>query len=174
MTVVGTVDTNERNKNITFKNNALFRSWISKINNTLIDNAEDLDIAMSMRNLIEYSGNYSMTSRCFWNYYRDEVNNDANENNDAGNHRENNNKTATSKSFKYRTKIMGNTPADNNTLDTEVVVPLKYLSNFRRSLDLPLVYCEVELDLLWSRNCIISEISRTDPVAVNSNANLPV
>ena len=82
-----------------------------------------------MCNLLEYS-DISMTSGRLWNYYRDVVNNAANENNDANNYKVNNIKIITSKSFKYKKKIIGNTPADNNTLDTEVVVSLKYLSIF--------------------------------------------
>ena len=128
ITVEGLDDANKRNKMLTFKNNAPFKSCISKINNTFVDNEEDLDIVMPMYNLLECSGNYSMISGNLWNYYRDEVNDAANENNDAGNYRINNKKT-TNKSFEYKTKIIGSTPADN-TLDTEVVAPLKYLSNF--------------------------------------------
>ena len=64
---------------LAFENNVAFRSCILKINNTFIDNAEDLDIAMSMYNLLEYSDNYSLTSGNLWNYCRDEVNEDANE-----------------------------------------------------------------------------------------------
>ena len=60
------------NKKLTFKNNVPFTSCISKINNALIDNAEDLDIVIPMYNLIEYSKNYSKTSGTLWNYYRDE------------------------------------------------------------------------------------------------------
>ena len=60
--VRGTNDANRINKKITFKNNALFRSCLSKINNTFVDTAEDLDIVMPMYNLLEYSNNYSMTS----------------------------------------------------------------------------------------------------------------
>ena len=56
-----------------------------------------------------------------WNYYRDEVNSDANENNDAGNYRINNNKSARSKSFEYKTKIIGSASNYNATLDTEVL-----------------------------------------------------
>ena len=59
------------NKKLALKNNAPFTSCISKINNTLIDNAEDLDIVMPMYNLIEYSKHYSKTTRNLWNYYRD-------------------------------------------------------------------------------------------------------
>ena len=60
----------------------------------------------------------------------------------------------------YKTKIIGSTPADNNTLHTDFVVPLKYLSNFWRSLDLLIINCEIKLDLSWSRHCIISGISK--------------
>ena len=60
-------------KDISFENNAPFRSCISKINSTLIDNAEDFDIVMLMYNLLEYSQNYSMKSGSLWNYHRDEI-----------------------------------------------------------------------------------------------------
>ena len=62
---------------------------------------------------------------------------------------------------------MGRTPGDNNISDAVVVVPLKYLSNFWRSLNLLLINCETELDLKWTKNCIISEISRTPAVLSN-------
>ena len=68
-----------RNKKLTFKNNASFRSWISKINKTFRGNIEGTDIAMSKYNLLEHSSNYSMQSEKLWNCYRDEVNDDANE-----------------------------------------------------------------------------------------------
>ena len=71
-----------------------------------------------------------------------------------------------------RKEIIGKTPANINTLDTEVVVPLKHQNNFWRSLDLPLINCEIELDLPWSRNCVISEISRTAAVAVNPSKSV--
>ena len=102
ISVEGTDDSNKRNKKLTFKNIAPFRSWISKINNTFADNAEDLYIVMSIYNLIEYSENYSMTSGSLWVYYRDGVIDNAIENNEAGYHRINNNKTTTSKSLSRR------------------------------------------------------------------------
>ena len=74
---IGITDTDNatrRNKELIFKNNAPFRSGISKINNTFINNAEALDIVMPIYNLLEYGD--------LWNYYRDEVNDDVNENND--------------------------------------------------------------------------------------------
>ena len=65
----------------------------------------------------------------FWNYYRDEWKDYGNENNVANNYRTNN-KTTANRSFGYKIKIIRSTPDDNNTLDKEVVLPLKYLSNF--------------------------------------------
>ena len=70
------------------------------------NNAKNLDIVMPMYNL--YSDNYSMASGILWNYYRDEVNDDANENN-VDNYRTNNKKTTTSKYFKYKIKIIEST-----------------------------------------------------------------
>ena len=161
------INLTQENYKLTFKNNAAFRSCISKINSTFIDNAEGLDIVMLIYNLLEYSDNYSKTSGSLWNYYRDKINDSANKNNDANNYKINNNKTTTSKSYEYKTKIRGRTPNDNNILEAEVVVPLKYLSNFWRSLDLHLINCEIELDLSWSRDCIISKISKTPAVPAN-------
>ena len=68
-------------------------------------------------------------------------------------------KTKTGKTSEYKTKLIGSTLNNNNILDREVVVPLKYLSNFRRSLDLLLIDCYIEIDLSWSKECIVSEIS---------------
>ena len=101
VTVEGENNPEKRKKKLTFKNNASFRSCILKINNTFTDSAEGLDIVMPIYNLFEYSDNYSMTSGSLWNYYKDEINDDANENNAACN-KINNNKTITSKSFEYK------------------------------------------------------------------------
>ena len=97
-------------------------------NNTFIDSAEDLDIAMPVYNLLEYNDNNSMTG-CLRNYYRDEVNDDADKNNDDD-FRINNNRITTSKFFEYEMKIIGSTRGNDSRLDAEVVVPLKYLGNF--------------------------------------------
>ena len=84
---------------------------------------------MSIYNSLEYNGNYSMTSGQLWDYSRVEMDDDTNENN-VDNCRIHNSKTAASESFEYKTKIIGNKQTDNNTLDTEIVVSLKYLSSF--------------------------------------------
>ena len=166
ITVEGTNDANKRDKNLSFKNNAKFRSSISKINNTLIENAEDLDTVMLMNNFLEFSDNYFMTSGSLSNYYRDEVNDNANEVN-GDNYRLDYNKAITSQSFEYKTKMTGSTSGDNSTLDTKVVLPLKYWNNFCRSINLHLNNCRIELDLSWSNNRVISEISKTPAVAAN-------
>ena len=124
----------KRNKEVAFKNNAPFINCISKINGLNIDNAEDLDVIMPMYNLLEYSKNYRKTTGSLWNYYRDEPSNPLSSN---------------SKSFKYKTSITGITynigvgeaGFDKNKdgkSETEVVIPLKSLSNFWRSLNISL------------------------------------
>ena len=123
MSVPGNNAANKRNKKLTFKNNAPFRLPISKINNTFIDNVEDLDIVMPIYNSLEYSNNYPMISSSLWNYYRDEINNDGNKNNDANNFRINKNKTRISKIFEYKTKLVGRTSNNSSRFDAEVIVP---------------------------------------------------
>ena len=172
-TIEGDHDAKTRNKKVIRKNNAPFWLYIAKISNTFIDNAEDLDIVIPMNNLLEYSDNYSMKSGSLWNYHRDGMKYGANENDNANN-KINNEKTITSRYFEYKTKIRRRTTDNNKTLDTEDFVPLKYLINFWRFLDLPLTNCKTELDLSRSKNCMISEISITPRVAGNPNANPPV
>ena len=97
------------------------------------------------------------------------MNDDENENDNANN-RINNDKTITSTFFEYKTKIIGSMPNSSNILDKEVAVPLKYLCNFWRSLDLPFIDCQIELDMRWTKNCVLSKISRT----FNAVGDLPV
>ena len=78
ITVTQTSNKSRKNRSLAFKNNAPFISSISKINNTLIDNAEDLDVVMPMYNLIKYGKNYRKTTDSLWNYYGDELTNDSN------------------------------------------------------------------------------------------------
>ena len=86
---------------------------------------------MPMCNLLENSDNYSMTSESLWNYYRDATTvKDATNKNDGANYRVNNYKTATCKSFEYKTKIIGKTQAVASRLDKKVAFTLKDLSNF--------------------------------------------
>ena len=130
----------ERNKGAIFKNCAPFTKCIIKINSTQTDNAQDIDIAMPMYNLIEYSDNFLKTSGSLWQYYKDDPNDNL----------------VRSESFKSKIKITGKTPAAGNTKDVEIIVPLKYLSNFWRTLEMPLINCEVNLILTWSSTCVIT------------------
>ena len=159
--ITGTDNTNRRNKKLIFQKNAPFSSCITKINNSLVDNAGDLDFVVPMYNLFEYSDNYSATSGSFWNHCRNEVNDDANENNPDGNY----SKATASKIFECETKKIGSTPDNNSRLDPKVVVLLNYLSNFWRSLDLSLINGEIGINLQCSRKCVIFETSRVSGVA---------
>ena len=143
-------DDAKRNKAVAFKNTAPFINCISKMNGVQTDNAEDLDVIMPMYNLLEYSKNYRKTTGSLWNYYRDEPSNPLSSN---------------SESFKYKTSITGNTynigdgeeGYDANKVgknETEVVIPLKHLSNFWRTLNMPLINCEIKLILIWYKNCV--------------------
>ena len=76
---------------------------------------------MPMYNLIEYSNNYSKTSGSLWGYYKDETNDNLPD----------------SESFKSKVKITENTPANGNTQNVEIIVPLKYFNNFWRTLEIP-------------------------------------
>ena len=116
-----------------------------------IDNAEDLDVVMSMYNLIEYSKNYSKTTGSFWNYYRNERNTDL-----GGADNSINYSIKDSKSFDYKTSITGKIEGNNTKNEAEIVVPLKYLSNFWRTVDIPLINCEVSLALTRTENCVIT------------------
>ena len=122
------------------KSCALFINCINELNNAQIDNAKDIDIVMSMYNLIEYSTAYARTSGSLWQYYRNEPNDNL----------------ANSELFKSKMKIKGKTPAAGNEKDAEIMVPLKYLSNFWRTLEMPLINCEFNFILTWSSSCVIT------------------
>ena len=149
-----------------FKNTAPFISCISKINNTLIDNAEDLDIVMPMYNLIEYSKNYRKTTGNLWNYYRDEPN--------SGFDGEGNNRInysiKDSESFNYKTSITRKLGGNNiEKDDVKIVVSLKYLSNFWRTLDMPLINCRMSLTLTWYNNCVLTTRATRDAAAAQGS-----
>ena len=140
----------ERDKGVTFKSCAPFTKCISRINNADIDNVHDIDIIMPMYNLIGYSDNYSKTSRSLWQYYKDDPNDNL----------------ANSESFKSKVKITGKTPNDGNTKDVEIIVPLKYLSNFWGTLEMPLINCEVNPILTWSKDCVITNSTGEEKFAI--------
>ena len=110
------------------------------INDTETDSTQDIDIVMPMYHLIEYTDNFSITTGNLWQYYKDKPNDNL----------------ADSKSFKSKVKMTGSTPAGCDTKDVEIIVPLKYLSNFWRTLEMLLINCEVNLILTWSKDCVIT------------------
>ena len=109
---------------------------------------------MPMHKLLEYSKNYKKTIGSLWNYYREEPSNGLSSN---------------SESLKYKTSTTGNT-YDGGKNKTEVVSSLKHLSNFRRTLNTPLINCEIELILTCSKNCVLADMTVG---AAGSNTYLP-
>ena len=139
---------NHTNKKVIFKNCAQFTNYICKIKNTKVDNAKYIDIVMPMHNLIEYSNNYSKTLGGLWQYCKDipaVINNgdivDFNGDN-------------TTDLFNFKTKIIVQTDNNGRTDNVEIMVPLKYLINFWRTLEMPLGNCDVNIILIWSANCV--------------------
>ena len=180
----------KKNRPLILKNNAPFVLCITRINGKLIEDADDLDIVMSMYNLLEYSKNYRKTIGSLYNYYRDELSDDADDNNcDKF-------KVVNLDSFKYKNKIIGNTydvdaripnpdvagqidnsiyiVNKNGTQEVELAIPLKYLGNFWRALNIPLISCEAFLELKWNKNCVITSLERRQvdagPPVVRDNA----
>ena len=152
----------KRNRPVILKNNAPFVSCITRINGELIEDADDLDIVMPIYNLLKYSKNYRKTIGLLYNYYRDELTNDNNDNFANRN-------VVNSEALKYKNKIIGNTynvdagaqdydVNENGTQEIELAIPLKYLGNFWRALNMPLISCEVFLELKWNKNCVITSL----------------
>ena len=141
---------NNNNKKVIFKNCAPFTNCISEINNTQIDNVKDIDIVMPMYNLIEYSDNYAKTNGSLWQYCKDIPARNANANDKITEFTEGN----LTNSFNFKVKITGRT-GNGGTKDVEIMVPLKYLSNFWRTLEMPLINCEVSVILTWSSACVL-------------------
>ena len=122
---------------------------------------------MSMYNFLEYSKNYRKTIRSLYNYYSVELSDDADDNNFD------NIKVVNSEEFKYKNKITGNTynvdagaqgydVNKNGTQKVELAIPLKYLANFWRALNIPLISCKVSLELKWDKNCVITSLEQRD------------
>ena len=146
-TIRGTGGNN--NTRLTLKNCTPFTKCNLEINDEHVDTAENLDITMPMYNLIEYSDNYQDSSATPYQYKRDEPpENDAVADLTADN----------SSSFKYKVSLLGNPVAANNVarINVKVLVPLKYLSNFFRSLEMPLINCKIKLSLTWKKKYVLS------------------
>ena len=171
ITVTNPNDHANFNKQLTLKNNAPFISCISKINGELVENAEDLDIVIAMYNLLEYSKNYEKTSGSLFNYYRDEPSEITI---GAGNNARNIS-IRNSKSFDYKTKTTESLDVgEDEKEDVTIAIPLKYLGNFWRSLDIPLINCEITLILSWYKECVlVGRDFRGPPAAATNRINSP-
>ena len=137
------------NTRLALKNCAPFTKCNLEINDEHVDTAENLDITVPMYNLIEYSDNYQDSSATLYQYKRDETpEDDAVADLTADN----------SISFKYKVSLLGNQVVASNIarINVKVVVPLKYLSNFFRSLEMPLINCKTKLNLTWKKECVLS------------------
>ena len=121
-----------------FKNCTPFENCRTEINDTFVDYADFINITIPMYNLIEHSDNYSDTSESLWDFKRDEIVNNENVTNDNN-----------APSFKYKASLIGNTERNVTKKGVKLVVALKYLSNFWRSLEMPLKNCKIELSLKW-------------------------
>ena len=172
ITVAGNYPRDRENKPVILKNNAPFVSCITRINGELIEDADDLDIVMPMYNLLEYSKNYGKAIGSLYNYYRDELNDDADNNNFA------NNNVVSSNTFNYKNKIIVNTYNVSSTIvpvvggarvanpdydannsgkkSIELAILLKCFGNFWRALNIPLISCEVSLEVKWNKTCVIT------------------
>ena len=137
------------NTRLALKNCAPFTKCNLEINDEHIDKAENLDIVMPMYNLMEYSDNYQDSSATLYQYKRDETP----EANAIDNLIVDN-----SNSFKYKVSLLGNPVVADNIAkrSAKVVIPLKYLSNFFRSLEIPLINCKIKLNLTWKKECVLS------------------
>ena len=137
------------NNRLALRNCAPFTICNLEINDEHVDTAENLDITMPMYNLIEYSDNYQDSSATLYQYKRgeppegDPIPNLAVDN---------------SSSFKYKVNLLGNPVLDGAIAkrNVKVVVLLKYLSSFFRSLEMPLINCKIKLNLTWKRECVLS------------------
>ena len=124
-----------------------------------IDNAKDIDIVMPMYNLIEYSDNYAKTAESLWQYCKYIPARNAND--EIIVFSEDN----TTDSFKFKAKIIGETGNDG-TKYVEIMVPLKYLSNFWRTLEMPLINYEVNPILTWSSTCVLISTAIQNQAAI--------
>ena len=131
---------------VVFKNCAPFEKCRTETNETFVDETDFINITMPVYNLIEYSDNYSDTSGGLWNFIKDEIERDVDLTVDD-NHIPNN-----SSSFKYKSSLI------TNRNSVKIAVPLKYLSNFWRSLEMSLINCKVELSLTCDPNCVLSNL----------------
>ena len=138
----------KNDKQVIFKKCAPLNDRISERNNTQVDNDKDPKASMPMYNLIEYSNNYSNTSESLWQYYREELYDNI----------------TYSNPFKFKSRVLNNTD-NTGTVNVEMTAPVKYLSNFWVTLEMPVMNCEINLIIAWSANCVICGVDRATTVA---------
>ena len=138
--------------NVVFKNCAPFTRFATHINDEYFETAEKFDIVMPMYNLIEYSDNYADSSGSLYQFKIDESSMYDTENSV-------NVALDNSISFKYKASLLGKAnDADGNgrsLKNIKLVVPLRYLSNFFRSLEMPLINCKIHLQVNWNNDCVM-------------------
>ena len=138
---------------VLFKNCSPFKDCRTEINDTFVENADFINITMPMYNLIEYSDNYSDTSGSLWQFKRDEIINNADVTNDNN-----------APSFKYKASIIGNTENNRTKNRVKTAAPLKYLSSFWISLEMPSINRKVEPSLNWTENCVLTTAANANKV----------
>ena len=141
--VTGNIQNKLENFVVAFKNCAPSRTCDVTINDEHVEKAEDLDIVMPMYNLLKYSDNQQDSTGSLYQFKRDEPPDD------------NANVANNTSSLVYKSKLISGTD-DNNVNNVKLVVPLKYVSDFFRSLEMPLVNCKIDLELTWHKDCMIS------------------
>ena len=143
--VTGNIQNKPANSVVAFKNCTPFRTCDITINDKPVEKAEDLDIVMPTCNLLEYSDNYQDATGSLYQFKRDKPPDD------------NANVANNTTSLVYKSKPISRTD-DNNVNNVKLVVPLKYIGNFFRSLEMPLVNCKIDLELTWHKDCMISSV----------------
>ena len=139
-------------KQVIIKNCIPFTDCISEISNTQLDNAKDLVVVMPMYDLIEYSDSHSKTSGSLHQFCRDEP-------------PLNNAFIAESESFKFKPRLL-NSINNASIVNVEIAVPLKYLNNLWKTLEISLINCGINLILTWSASRLISEVDRSTTFAI--------
>ena len=141
--VTGNIQNKPVNSVVAFKNCAPFCTCDVTINDEHVEKAEDLEVVMPMYNLLEYSDKYQDSTGSLYQFKRDEPPDD-----NAG-------VANNTSSLVYKSKLISGTD-DNNVNNVKLVVPLKYVTSFFRSLEMPLVNCKIDLELTWHKDCMIS------------------
>ena len=165
----------DQNTSIVFRNCSPFRRCVTRLNDEHIETTNDLDVIMNMYNLIEYSDNYAESSGTLWQYKRDEQIMIV-----AGN--PDNVTENGSSSFKYKSGLLkdltsrdvvanGNpdiAAAHKLFANAKIVVPVKYLSNVFRSLEMPLVNTKIHLELNWNKKSITTDAAGAKTFQITS------